>query len=129
MDRLAAGMMARGDQVSLLCGGPSGERPYEVVRSGGTYGQFVRAPLVYWRRLRDSDLMVEVCNGMPFFTPLWCGLPKICLVNHVHTELWRMMFPAPRRGHGPVRREHGDALGAPRQPVPDRVQLDRGRAA
>jgi glycosyltransferase involved in cell wall biosynthesis len=95
VDRLAAGMMARGDHVSLLCGGPSGERPYEVVRSGGTYSQFARAPLAYWRRLRDSDLVVEVCNGMPFFTPMWCNRPKICLVNHVHTELWRMMFPRP----------------------------------
>jgi glycosyltransferase involved in cell wall biosynthesis len=95
VDRLATGMMARGDQVSLLCGGPSAERSYEVVRSGGTYGQFIRAPLVYWRRLRDIDLVVEVCNGMPFFTPVWCGQPKICLVNHVHTELWRMMFPRP----------------------------------
>jgi glycosyltransferase involved in cell wall biosynthesis len=95
VDRLAAGMKARGDRVSLLCGGPSTEREYEVIRSGGTYSQFVRAPLAYWRRLRDSDLVVEVCNGMPFFTPIWCGRPKICLVNHVHTELWRMMFPRP----------------------------------
>jgi glycosyltransferase involved in cell wall biosynthesis len=95
VDRLAAGMMARGDQVSLLCGGPSGERPYDVIRSGGTYSQFARAPLTYWRRLRDSDLVVEVCNGMPFLTPVWCNRPKICLVNHVHTELWRMMFPRP----------------------------------
>jgi glycosyltransferase involved in cell wall biosynthesis len=95
VDRLAAGMMARGDQVSLLCGGPSAERQYEVIRSGGTYGQFLRAPAVYWRRLRESDLVVEVCNGMPFFTPAWCRRPKICLVNHVHTDLWRLMFPRP----------------------------------
>jgi glycosyltransferase involved in cell wall biosynthesis len=95
VDRLAEGMMARGDRVSLLCGGPSADRIYEVIRSGGTYGQFVRAPLVYWRRLRDSDLVVEVCNGMPFFTPAWCRQPTICLVNHVHTELWQMMFPRP----------------------------------
>jgi glycosyltransferase involved in cell wall biosynthesis len=95
VDRLAAGMAARGDEVSLLCGGPSGERAYTVVRSGGTYSQFLRAPLNYVRGLRDSDLVVEVCNGMPFLTPLWCRKPQICLVNHVHTELWRMMFPRP----------------------------------
>jgi len=95
VDRLAAGMKARGDQVSLLCGGPSAEREYEVIRSGGTYSQFIRAPAVYWRHLRDSDLVVEVCNGMPFLTSLWCSRPKICLVNHMHTELWRMMFPRP----------------------------------
>jgi glycosyltransferase involved in cell wall biosynthesis len=100
VDRLAAGMVARGDHVSLLCGGPSAERPYAVVRSGGTYSQFLRAPSAYWRRLRDSDLVVEVCNGMPFLTPMWCNRPKICLVNHVHTDLWRMMFPRPVAAFG-----------------------------
>ena len=95
VDRLAAGMTARGHSVSLLCGGPTGPRPYTVVRSGGTYSQFLRAPVAYWRGLRDVDLVVEVCNGMPFLTPLWSRRPQICLVNHVHTELWRMMFPRP----------------------------------
>ncbi len=100
VDRLAAGMAARGDHVSLLCGGPSAPRPYDVIRSGGTYSQFIRAPLTYWRRLRDSDLVVEVCNGMPFLTPMWSGRPQICLVNHVHTDLWRMMFPRPVAAFG-----------------------------
>jgi glycosyltransferase involved in cell wall biosynthesis len=95
VDKLAAGMAGRGDDVTLLCGGPSASRPYAVVRSGGTYSQFLRAPTAYWRRLRDSDVVVEVCNGMPFLTPLWSGKPQICLVNHVHTDLWKMMFPRP----------------------------------
>jgi glycosyltransferase involved in cell wall biosynthesis len=100
VDRLAAGMKARGADVALLCGGPSAERAYTVMRSGGTYSQFLRAPLAYWRRFRDSDLVVEVCNGMPFLTPAWCGRPQICLVNHVHTDLWRMMFPRPVAAFG-----------------------------
>ncbi len=95
VDRLAAGVAARGDRVTLLCGGPTGERPYQVVRSGGTYSQFVRAPLAYLRRLRDCDLVVEVCNGMPFLAPLWCQRPVVCLVNHVHTDLWRVRFRPP----------------------------------
>jgi glycosyltransferase involved in cell wall biosynthesis len=100
VDRLAAGMTARGDEVTLLAGGPNAERAYTVVRSGGTYTQFLRAPVKYWRSLRDADLVVEVCNGMPFFTPMWCGKPQICLVNHVHTDLWRMMFPRPVAAFG-----------------------------
>jgi glycosyltransferase involved in cell wall biosynthesis len=95
VDQLATGMTARGDHVTLLCGGPAAVHSYAVVRSGGTHTQFVRAPVAYWRRLRDSDLVVEVCNGMPFFTPAWCRRPQICLVNHVHTDLWRLMFPRP----------------------------------
>ena len=95
VDRLADGMTARGDRVTLLCGGPTAARPYQVVRSGGTYTQFLRAPLKYRRRIRDADLVVEVCNGMPFFAPLWARRPMVCLVNHVHTELWGVRLPPP----------------------------------
>jgi glycosyltransferase involved in cell wall biosynthesis len=95
VDRLAEGSLARGHRVTLMCGGPTEGRPYEVVRSGGTYSQFLRAPLVYRRRLRECDLVVEVCNGMPYLAPLWSASPVVCLVNHVHTELWGLRFPPP----------------------------------
>jgi glycosyltransferase involved in cell wall biosynthesis len=95
VDQLADGMISRGDRVTLLCGGPAAERSYQVIRSGGTYTQFLRAPLAYQRRFRDCDLVVEVCNGMPFFTPLWSRRPLLCLVNHVHTDLWRMRMRPP----------------------------------
>jgi glycosyltransferase involved in cell wall biosynthesis len=102
VDRLAEGIAARGDSVTLLCGGPSALRPYQVVRSGGTYTQFLRVPFVYHRRLRDCDLVVEVCNGMPFFAPLWARRPMVCLVNHMHTDLWGLRFPAPIAAAGRV---------------------------
>jgi glycosyltransferase involved in cell wall biosynthesis len=95
VDRLAEGMVARGNRVTLLCGGPTAERAYQVARNGGTYSQFLRAPLGCRRHLRDADLVVEVCNGMPFLTPLWCRRPLICLVNHMHTDLWPLRFPVP----------------------------------
>src|SRR5260221_3348134 len=95
VDRLAHGLTKRGDRVTLLCGGAVGERPYEVRRSGGTYSQFARAPLAFRRHLRDCDLVVEVCNGMPYLAPLGTNKPVVCLGNHVHTELWRPRFPPP----------------------------------
>jgi glycosyltransferase involved in cell wall biosynthesis len=100
VDRLAHGMTERGNRVTLLCGGQVGERPYEVRRSGGTFTQFARAPLAFRRHLRDCDLVVEVCNGMPFLAPLWTSRPVVCLVNHVHTELWPLRFPGPVAGVG-----------------------------
>ena len=95
VDQLATGLTARGDRVTLLCGGPSAAHSYEVVRSGGPYTQFLRAPFAYWRRLRDCDVVVEVCNGMPFLAPLWSRKPTICMVNHVHTDLWPLRFRPP----------------------------------
>ena len=95
VDELASGVLARGHEVTLLCGGPVAERPYRVVRNGGTYSQFLRAPLAYQRHFRNYDLIVEVCNGMPFLTPLWCRRPVLCLVTHPHTELWAIRFRPP----------------------------------
>jgi glycosyltransferase involved in cell wall biosynthesis len=95
VDQLAAGLTARGDQVTLLCGGPAAVHGYDVVRSGGPYTQFAGAPLAYMRRARDCDVVVEVCNGMPFLAPLWSRKPMVCMVNHVHTDLWALRFPPP----------------------------------
>jgi glycosyltransferase involved in cell wall biosynthesis len=95
VDQLASGLAARGHRVTLLAGGTIAERPYPVRRNGGTYSQFLRAPLAYLRNFRDVDLIVEVCNGMPFLVPLWSKKPVICLVNHVHTELWPIRFRPP----------------------------------
>jgi glycosyltransferase involved in cell wall biosynthesis len=95
VDQLASGVLARGHRVTLLCAGPVAERAYPVIRNGGTYSQFLRAPLAYLRKFRNYDLVVEVCNGMPFLAPLWCRRPVLCLVNHVHTELWPIRFRPP----------------------------------
>jgi glycosyltransferase involved in cell wall biosynthesis len=95
VDQLAAGLAARGDRVTLLCGGPGAARPYDVVRSGGPYTQFLGAPVTYARRLRDCDVVVEVCNGMPFLVPLWTRKPVVCMVNHVHSDLWPLRFRPP----------------------------------
>jgi glycosyltransferase involved in cell wall biosynthesis len=95
VDRLASGLVARGGEVTLLCGGKIGDRPYDVVRSGADYSQFLLAPLAFRSRIPPCDVVVEVCNGMPYLAPLWCRKPVVCLVNHVHTDLWSMRYPPP----------------------------------
>src|SRR5260370_2617318 len=100
VDQLASGLLARGHRVTLLCGGTVAERPYRVRRNGGTYSQFLRAPLAYLRNFRDVDLILEACNGMPFLVPPWSRRPVICLVNHVPTQLGPIPLrpPAPPPG-------------------------------
>jgi len=95
IDRLAAGLVDRGYDVTLLAGGPTGPRPYTVWSTGGTYAQYLRAPLVFHTRVHDADVVVDVENGIPFFAPLWQRAPVVCLVHHVHTDQWGMQFPAP----------------------------------
>ncbi|MEF9903634.1 glycosyltransferase family 4 protein [Streptomyces sp. P9-A2] len=108
VDRLADGLTRMGHQVTLLCGGPASARlsaapergggpvrDYRVVSAGGTYSHFLRARSAFARQVGDCDLLVEVCNGMPYLAPMWHRGPTLCLVNHVHTDLWGMRFGGP----------------------------------
>lgn len=92
VDRLAGGLQRLGHQVTLVCGGPAADRDYRVVSAGGDLGHFLRARRTLERQVGPCDLLVEVCNGMPYLAPLWHRGPTLCLVNHVHTELWEMRF-------------------------------------
>ncbi|MGW0334767.1 glycosyltransferase family 4 protein [Streptomyces sp. NPDC003011] len=117
VDRLADGLTRLGHQVTLLCGGPASYRDYRVVSAGGEFGHFLRARSAFARQVGDCDLLVEVCNGMPYLAPLWHRGPTLCLVNHVHTDLWKMRFggpltPAARIGR---RLEHWALAGAAQQ--------------
>ncbi len=42
--------------------------------------------------LADHDALVEVWNGMPFFSPFWSKKPSIIFLHHVHAEMWKMVL-------------------------------------
>ncbi len=70
---------------------------YRVVRRGGRYGVFVRRGIegaegVLGRRTAREGL-VEIWNGMPFWSPLWFRGPRVVFLHHVHAEMWRMVLP------------------------------------
>ncbi|MEU7159420.1 glycosyltransferase family 4 protein [Streptomyces chrestomyceticus] len=113
VDRIAEGLTAHGHEVTLLCGGPAADRGYRVVSAGGDAGHFLRARRQFSRRVGACDLLVEVCNGMPYLAPLWHTGPMLCLVNHVHTDLWGMRYPAPAARLG-RRLEHWALAGTHR---------------
>lgn len=67
---------------------------YRVQRRSGRYAVFADT---LWDGLRkpqrEGDVLVEVWNGMPFFSPLWYRGPRIVFLHHVHAEMWRMVLP------------------------------------
>jgi len=94
VDRLAVALQQRGHETALMCGGPAEEHEYPVISLGGTYTQYLRAPFVA-RRFADWDLLVDMANGIPFFSPLWWRGPRVCLFTHVHADQWHDYFPGP----------------------------------
>jgi glycosyltransferase involved in cell wall biosynthesis len=64
---------------------------YRIVRRGGRLAVFPRGALseLVGRHGR-RDGLVEIWNGMPWFSPLWATGPKVTWLHHVHGPMWRM---------------------------------------
>jgi hypothetical protein len=88
--------VAWGHRVTVIAGDyPGAERVSHlherltVHRMGSRLTVFPRAAWATFRGLgRDADVVLEVCNGIAFFTSLWRWLrkPRVLLVFHVHQE-------------------------------------------
>ena len=78
---------------------------YRVIRKAGRYMVFPRAAfseMMGWHGARDG--LVEIWNGMPFFSPMWASGPRIVFLHHVHAEMWDMVLPPRPRAAWPHRR-------------------------
>ncbi|MSX02653.1 MAG: glycosyltransferase [Actinobacteria bacterium] len=91
---LVSRWLAEGHKVTVIGGSYDGappvERPHErleIHRMGTRVSVFPKAAWATLRGVgRDADLVLEVCNGIAFCTPLWPWLrqPRVLLVFHVH---------------------------------------------
>ena len=64
---------------------------YRVIRKAGRYLVFPRAAfseMMGWHGA--SDGLVEIWNGMPFFSPLWARRPTVAWLHHLHDSMWEM---------------------------------------
>lgn len=93
-----------GHKVTLFCGEDREKKlpPYEVIqgikiyRKGGRYSLYFWAAWYYISRFRQKfDVVIDVENGVPFFTPLFCRIPKVCYVYHVHGKQFFYELPKP----------------------------------
>jgi glycosyltransferase involved in cell wall biosynthesis len=67
---------------------------YEVVRHAGRYLVFPRAAISeVTHRYGKRDALVEIWNGMPFFSPIWATGPRVVFLHHVHADMWNMVLP------------------------------------
>ncbi|MCB0966759.1 MAG: glycosyltransferase family 4 protein [Ilumatobacter sp.] len=69
---------------------------YRVVRRGSRYTVFARTVAAeLTRRMGPYDALVEIWNGVPWFSPLWCRAPRVTVLHHVHGPMWDQMLPGP----------------------------------
>ena len=100
--RIASLWASRGLEVTMRTSRANGhpaiaERDgYTVVRKAGRYAVFPASAISGSVRVRRTDGLVEIWNGMPFLSPLWAPGPHIVFLHHVHAEMWEMVLPRNR---------------------------------
>ncbi len=100
VEKMAAGLVSRGHQVTIACARHAGAPDDEVVdgirfvRRGSKLDIYLTtAARLLLRRYGRVDLVVDVQNGLPFFTRLVTRRAVVVLVHHVHREQWPVVYP------------------------------------
>ncbi|MCD6640034.1 MAG: glycosyltransferase family 4 protein [Nocardioides sp.] len=100
LEKIAEGLAHRGAKVTVVSAAHAGAPPRETVR-GVDYVRRGGKLSIYALAARDLlrgtyghvDLVVDVQNGLPFFTRLATRTPVVVLVHHVHEEQWPVVYP------------------------------------
>lgn len=97
VEEVATGLAAAGWAVTVLCAAYPGS-PREAWRQdvrylyrGSKLGVYARG---LWQTFKQRpDRVVDVQNGLPFFTRLVRRTGVVVLVHHVHREQWPVVYP------------------------------------
>ena len=64
---------------------------YRVVRRAGRHMVFPSTIAEQITgRLGPRDAVLEVWNGVPYFSPVWTRRPKVVFIHHVHRDMWEL---------------------------------------
>src|SRR3989344_5630715 len=84
----------KGHEVSWITGGWNKCKKQEKIdgmnisRVGREFTLYLLAPLEYLKLKEKPDIVLDVSNGIPFFTPLFSKAKKLLHVHHSHREVW-----------------------------------------
>jgi glycosyltransferase involved in cell wall biosynthesis len=103
MRRWAAAGLEIVHRTSAAAGRPETARRngYDVVRRGSRYSVFPRTVVAELTgRMGPSDGLIEVWNGVPWFSPVWYRRPHLTILHHVHGPMWDQLMPPPLAAAG-----------------------------
>jgi glycosyltransferase involved in cell wall biosynthesis len=96
VERIAQGLVSRGYRVTIFCAKHE-NAPAEqwvdgvrFVRRGGRITVYLHALLAVLTR--PADVVVDVQNGMPFFSRVMTRCPVVVLLHHLHRHQWVSSF-------------------------------------
>ncbi len=100
-DQLARRWAAAGLDVTMRTSHAQGQLPtgtrhgYRVVRRGSRHGVFPDAAFQeLFGRLGPRDALLEIWNGVPFFSPVWARGASATFIHHVHADMWDKVLSA-----------------------------------
>jgi glycosyltransferase involved in cell wall biosynthesis len=100
VEEVARHLSGEGWKVTVCCADYPGAIRDETVdgvhfrRRGGRLTVYLFGLLYLLSRAgRSADVVVDVQNGVPFFSPLVRRKPIVALVHHVHHEQWQIIYP------------------------------------
>lgn len=100
LEKIAAGLVARGARVTIFAAAHAAAPPEEerdgirFVRAGSKTSVYLAGMIRLLRgRFGPVDVVVDVQNGLPFFSRLVTRAPVVVLVHHVHREQWPVVYP------------------------------------
>lgn len=64
----------------------------DVVRRGSKFSVYLHGMWHVLRHGGDYDVILDVQNGVPFWSPLVTRVPVVNIVHHVHREQWSAVF-------------------------------------
>lgn len=68
----------------------------KIYRKGGIYSLYFWAFWYYLKKLRkECDIVIDVQNGMPFFSTIYSRKPKVSIAYHIHGKQFFIEFPFP----------------------------------
>lgn len=100
LEEIAQGLVERGAKVTIFSAAHD-QAPRDEVRSGIRFVRrgsklsvYLRGMLgLALRRFGHVDVVVDVQNGLPFFSRLVTRRTIVVLVHHVHREQWPVVYP------------------------------------
>ena len=98
VERTSEVLTELGNEVTLFTSAFPGSEPetrhgdVRVIRRGGRFTCYLRGLAHVARHSGSYDVVIDVQNGVPFWSPLTARIPVVNLVHHVHRDQWSAIF-------------------------------------